>query len=241
MDGYSQYVIASLLVGLVVSLNFVAVVRTGGVGTERSREAEHSFGLNPYVGLGAYCCTAFFRCYLESYVEVAILSVVVGRLFLDRCFTVAEIPEVCSTVDRGVAGVECLVGQTYSVRISLVFNNRSREYCYSISSHIELAVGARTVSVLVEQVSSRLVEEICPLAFILSQDQTLRCINSFLVIRGSECMFFFPFILFDAPVKVRSNALCFLSVFSMCVAKFVSQISRCKVKEDFRLRQTFNV
>ena len=63
----------------------------------------------------------------------------------------------------------------------------------------------------------------------------------FLIIRGSECMFFFPFILFDTPVKVCSNALCFLSVFSMCVAKSVSRISRCKVTQYLTSDQGFNV
>ena len=52
---------------------------------------------------------------------------------------------------------------------------------------------------------------------------------------------FFPFILFDAPVKVRSNALCFLSVFSMCVAKSVFRISRCKVSGFYSPVQTFFV
>ena len=54
-------------------------------------------------------------------------------------------------------------------------------------------------------------------------------------------MYVFPVILFDTPVKVCSNALCFLSVFSMCVAKFVSQISRCKVTQYLTSDQGFNV
>ena len=71
-----------------------------------------------------------------------------------------------------------------------------------------------------------------PLAFILSQDQTLRCINSFFIIRGvcfmcSSRSFFVRQVLLGLAQTPCASC----SFFSMSVCEFVPQISRCKVKK----------